>query len=197
MAAELYLSGIPIASEGADWVITVDELAHGNLNAVVGFIPLLPAVVGKTGIILKHGRQKLRINVEVARTVKALPIDEMIQLLESTRRLARNMAKAGIERPAGTAAHHIVPAALEKFPHATKTREILDKFDISVENAANGVYLPSKFDDSVRAAYHGKIHTKRYYEALHTRLKTARSKQDVLLILDQIRNQLLLGKSPH
>ena len=197
LASELYLSGISIVSEGADWVITIHDLSEGNYYAAIGLLPLLPASVGKTGVILKHGRQSLRISAEAARGVKALPVKELIELLESTRKLARNMVKAGIDRPASTAAHHIVPATLEKFTSAAKAREILSKFGISVENAANGVYLPSKFDDAVKAAYHGSIHSRRYCEELYARLRTARSKEEALLALNQIRKELLTGRFPH
>lgn len=196
LAAELYVSGISLASEGADWVVTVHELSEGNYYAAIGLLPLLPATVGKTGVVLKHGRQSLRVSLAEARKIKGLPIDELIGLLESTRLLARNMEKAGIARPAGTAAHHIVPASLKKFKSADRARKILNKFGIALENAANGVYLPSKFDDAVKAAYHGTLHTERYFDEVLRRLSNARSKADVLVILDGIRNELLRNKFP-
>jgi hypothetical protein len=90
-----------------------------------------------------------------------------------------------------------VPAALKKFPSAEKARALLTKFGISVENAANGVYLPSKFDDAVKAAYHGSIHSRRYCDALYSRLTKARSKEEAILALNQIRKELLAGKFPH
>jgi hypothetical protein len=105
--------------------------------------------------------------------------------------------KAGIIRPPGVAAHHIVPAALKKFPSAEQARNILIKFGISVENAANGVYLPAKFEDAVRAAYHGSVHSRRYCDELYFRLRTARSKEEALLVLNQIRKELLAGTFPH
>lgn len=131
------------------------------------------------------------------RGIKALPVGQLIELLESTRKLARNMAKAGIDRPAGTAAHHIVPAGLKKFRSAEKARAILSKFGIGVENAANGVYLPSRFDDAVKAAYHGTLHSKRYFDEVLKRLQKARSKEEALVILNQIRKELLAGNFPH
>jgi hypothetical protein len=197
LASELYLSGISIVNEGADWVITIHELSEGNYYAAIGLLPLLPASVGKTGVVLKHGRQSLRISAETVRGIKALPVGQLIELLESTRKLTRNMAKAGIARPAGTAAHHIVPAGMKKFRSAEKARNILTKFGIGVEHAANGVYLPSQFDDAVKAAYHGSVHSRRYCEELYARLKIARSKEEVLIILNQIRRELLAGTFPH
>jgi hypothetical protein len=197
LASELYLSGISIVNEGADWVITIHDLSEGNYYAAIGLLPLLPASVGKTGVVLKHGQQTMRISAEAVRGVKSLPVGELIELLESTRKLSRNMVKAGIDRPAGTAAHHIVPAGLKKFRSAGKARSILSRFGISVENAANGVYLPSNFDDAVKAAYHGTLHSKRYFDEVLKRLQKARSKEEALIILNQIRNDLLAGNFPH
>jgi len=107
------------------------------------------------------------------------------------------MVKAGIDRPAGTAAHHIVPAGVKKFRSAEKARAILSKFGIRVENAANGVYLPSRFDEAVRAAYHGTLHSKRYFDEVLRRLQLARSEEDALVILNKIRKELLAGTFPH
>ncbi|MGD9722012.1 MAG: AHH domain-containing protein [Pirellulales bacterium] len=196
LAAELVESGISIASEGADWVITIHELSEGNYYAAIGLLPLLPAAVGKTGVILKHGAQSLRIPAKSASAVKALPVKQLLELLESTRKLARNMEKAGIKRPPNTAAHHIVPAALDKFPSAGKARAILAKFGIDLQNAANGVYLPSKFDNAVKAAYHGTLHTKEYFDEVYARLRVAKSAEEALDILNEIRRDLLSGKFP-
>jgi hypothetical protein len=196
LASQLYLSGITIASEGADWVVTISELSDGNYQAAIGLLPLLPAVVGKTGIVLKHGRQSLRISADAARRIKGIPVHDLIELLESTRKLARNMEKAGIVRPAGTAAHHIVPAGLEKFHSAVEARAILKRFHIDVHNAANGVYLPSKFDDALRAAYHRGVRTQLYFDEILRRLKFAQTAEDALLVLNQIRRELLLGTFP-
>ncbi len=197
LAAELYLSGISIVNEGADWVLTFHELSEGNYYAAIAFLPLIPAAVGNASVVLKHGKQTIHVSAEAIRKIKALPVDELIELLESTRNLARNMEKAGITRPANTTAHHIVPVTLKKLPGAEEARAILVKFGIGLENAANGVYLPTSFDDAVKAANHGSVHTKKYYEELLKRLDTTKSKEDVLIILDAIRKELLTGKFPH
>ncbi len=81
-ASQLYLSGISVVNEGADWVITIHDLSEGNYYALIGLLPLLPAAVATTGIVLKHGRKKYRINPKTAKYAKALPIDELIELIE-------------------------------------------------------------------------------------------------------------------
>ena len=193
LASQLYLSGVSIVSEGADWVITIHELSEGNYQAAIGLLPLLPAIVGKTKIILKHGDETLRISAEAARGAKRVPVNTLIELLQSTQDLARNMVKAGIRRLPGTEAHHIVPSAI-KGPSADKLRAILEKFGIDQHSAANGVFLPTTLNKTVRAEVHGYgLRSPAYCDALWSRLKKARSKQEVLIILDQIRNELLRG----
>jgi hypothetical protein len=197
IASELYLAGITIVSEGANLVVTFSDLSEGNYYAAIGFLPLLMAAVGKTGVVLKHGRESLRVSAEALQSGKALPVNQLIALLESTRNLARNMEKAGISRPAGTAAHHIVPAALAKYQSAVEARTILKRFGIGLENAANGVYLPSTLQDVVKAARHGTLHTKKYSDKVLERLATVSSKEEALMALDRIRNDLLRGTFPH
>jgi hypothetical protein len=48
-AARLYLAGIGIVNEGADWVVTVSEIADGHYEAAVGFLPAIPASVFRNG----------------------------------------------------------------------------------------------------------------------------------------------------
>ena len=69
LAAELYLSGLSLTNEGADWVITVHDVSQGNYLAAIGFLPLLPASVGE--VILRHGSQTLRVSVSALRKVKS------------------------------------------------------------------------------------------------------------------------------
>jgi len=183
--------------EGADWVITLHDVSQGHYFAAIGLLPMFPASVGKTGIVLKHGHETLHVSAAAAKKLRSVPIEEWIQALESTRKLIRNMELAKITRPANYAAHHIVAANLSKFPSAVKAREILIKFGIDINNAANGVYLPAKFEAEINAAYHGSLHTKRYADELDKRISIAKSREDVLIILDKIRNELLRGRFPH
>ncbi|MBK9121340.1 MAG: RES domain-containing protein [Phycisphaerales bacterium] len=58
MAAELYLAGISVASEGADWVVTISDISAGKANwaTAAAFLPLVSAgtvkVVGSSGELL-------------------------------------------------------------------------------------------------------------------------------------------------
>ncbi|MBX9788589.1 MAG: hypothetical protein K2Y37_06710, partial [Pirellulales bacterium] len=48
-AANLYLSGLTILSDGADFVMTVHEVQEGNYQAAVGFLPFVPASIFSSG----------------------------------------------------------------------------------------------------------------------------------------------------
>jgi hypothetical protein len=113
----------------------------------------------------------------------------------SSKRLAANMEAAGVHRPPGTDTHHIVAANAEA---ASTARAVLRRFGIDIDDAANGVFLPSN-SSVVSAApglVHSTVHTKRYYDAVTARLRLARSRQDVLDALDNIRQTLLSGALP-
>jgi len=185
-AAEIIAS---VVNEGADLCITLNHLAEGDFTAAVGLLPFIPATAGKGGrILLRHGDVVLDISPDALRNLRRAGIagstDELIEFLESTARLARNMEKAGIPRPPNTQAHHIV-ASGSNYRAAAKARAILDKYKISVENVANGVYLPT--------GPHRGMHTKAYYKAVASRLARVRSRAAVIEKLDVIRYELLRG----
>jgi hypothetical protein len=60
--AAVYYGGVGIVSEAADLVMTVDEVTKGNYPAAIGFLPWVPATVGKgvkvvnrtTGLVVAH-----------------------------------------------------------------------------------------------------------------------------------------------
>ena len=108
----------------------------------------------------------------------------------SSRVLRKNMKEAGIEEPDyPNAAHHIVAG---KSPKARESRKILEKYGIDINDAANGVFLPTKKGVS-NSAYHPSLHKKEYYIKVNEALRNANSKEDILFILDDIREQLLEG----
>jgi hypothetical protein len=52
-AAELYLSGIGVASDGVDLVLTINELSEGNYTAIAGALPFIPvSLLGSSGRVL-------------------------------------------------------------------------------------------------------------------------------------------------
>jgi len=193
--AELYVSGVGIVSEPADLVINIDAGFKGNyMQAAIGMIPFLPSGVAKSGLVLKHGDQVFKLSAEFVEKARAskIPLTEVLDYFQDTQKLVRNMEKAGIIRPANTAGHHIVAKA-SKFPGAVRAREILEKFGIDVNNAANGVYLPNTKDSLAPGLYHPSLHTKAYYAAVAERLENAKTLENVLETLNDIRSELLNG----
>jgi hypothetical protein len=107
--------------------------------------------------------------------------------------LAENLRLAGVVRPADSAAHHI---ASWDHPDAARARAILDRFDVGIDSADNGVYLPNTRESGAPGSYHPRLHNSDYYEAIDAALDRATSRVDVMDILDQIRQQLLNGTFP-
>ncbi|MCA9686423.1 MAG: AHH domain-containing protein, partial [Myxococcales bacterium] len=97
---------------------------------------------------------------------------------------------------AGWHAHHIVAKGAGK---AQPARDILDDFGIKVSDTINGVFLPATETAAAtsKAAYHPKIHTTKYYEAVNNRLAKADSPEDVIAILGKIARELRAGKFPY
>jgi len=107
--------------------------------------------------------------------------------------LRRNLENAGVDRPTyANAAHHIV-AGGSKNEAAVNSRNILQQYGIDINDAANGVFLPTD-RNVIGAIYHPSMHTKAYYKKVNDMLGYATSRQDVLDILNDISNQLLEGK---
>jgi RHS repeat-associated protein len=117
--------------------------------------------------------------------------------LASSAILGANMALSGMARPLDTDAHHIAPGRDSRFPGARESREILEKFNIDINDPANGVYLPGSSSSSAPGANHPSLHTKVYYEELFRRLSQATTRDQVIQILNQIRQELLNNTFPH
>jgi len=75
---------------------------------------------------------------------------------------------------------------------ADKAREILDKWEIKTDDAANGVRLPYKTGTGT-GAYHPGVHTREYYEEVERLLKQATSREDAIRILKDIGHRLSRG----
>lgn len=103
-------------------------------------------------------------------------------------KLRENLMKAGVaEPPYNNAAHHIV-AVTSKY--AREARAILQKYNIDINGADNGVFLPT-VKGVAKATYHNSLHTERYYRRITELLSVARGRDDVLDILNDISEQLL------
>ncbi len=108
----------------------------------------------------------------------------------SSKVLRKNLIEAGIEVPGyKNAAHHIVAGSADR---AKEARAILQKYGVDINDASNGVFLPT-VKDVADSAYHPSLHTDAYYRKVTDLLSGANSKGDVLDILDDISEQLIDG----
>jgi hypothetical protein len=96
---------------------------------------------------------------------------------------------SGVKEPDfPNAAHHIVAG---KAPSAEAARQILLEYGVDINDAANGVFLPTIKGES--GAYHPSLHTDGYYRKVTEALNIATSKEDVIDILADIAEQLSKG----
>ena len=106
-----------------------------------------------------------------------------VAIKPSSKVLRNNMIKAGVEVPDyANAAHHIVAGTAKK---ASDARAILSKYKVGINDASNGVFLPTVKGVS-EAAYHPGLHTNAYYDKVNDLLNKAKSKQEVIDILKYI-----------
>jgi RHS repeat-associated protein len=91
--------------------------------------------------------------------------------------LADNMKAAGKgARPKCQAAHHIVAGDDAR---AARSRSILDAFDIDINGAENGVYLPyANSSQGCTDNYHNAIHTDDYYSKVQKLLERAKQQAE-------------------
>lgn len=111
----------------------------------------------------------------------------------SSATLRANMTARGVTEPANHAAHHIVAGGSNN-EDAERSRQILETFDIDVNEAVNGVYLPSCTRLACPpATTHSRVHTGDYYANVYARLQTAETAEEARAILRQIAEELAKG----
>ena len=120
---------------------------------------------------------------------------EVAQGRASSRALGVALEASGVPRPPGYAAHHIAAGADERGELA---RGVLKKFNIGINDASNGVFLPANRATQVIAGetIHSTLHTKEYYDAVNEALRGATTRQQVIGILQNIRQALQSGDYP-
>ena len=116
--------------------------------------------------------------------------------------LRDNMEAAGLDVPDGHAAHHMV--LKRGGGHWGEiAREQLDRLDIKINDAENGVPLPGTHvprgtvDEPIGGPYHGTIHTRAYYREVARRLVQAKTEAEGRAALRKIRQDIIDGTFPH
>lgn len=118
--------------------------------------------------------------------------EDYLLLKSNSQQLADNMANGGMGiKPKGYAAHHAIPATE---PGAQNARDILNKYGIDINDAVNGVYLPTPKDKTAtQGIEHNGRHPLSYAERVNRLIIDADNiggKQSVLNKLNDIKNNL-------
>jgi len=110
----------------------------------------------------------------------------------SSRKLLQALLKAGKEPLKGEVPHHVVSHTDVR---AEEARKILAKFDVGIDSADNGVFLPgtTKAPNPKGKAVHSTVHTDRYYKAVEAAIKDAVSKEDLIDKLQKLSVKLENG----
>jgi hypothetical protein len=136
-------------------------------------------------------QQKILEDAEAAKR----ELFEVAQGRASSRALGVALEASGVPRPPGYAAHHIAAGADERGEFA---RGVLKKFNIGINDASNGVFLPANQATQVIAGetIHSTLHTKKYYDAVNDALSGAITRQQAITALQTIRSALQSGDFP-
>ncbi|SDX72233.1 S8 family serine peptidase [Paenibacillus sp. CF384] len=120
--------------------------------------------------------------------------------------LDRELIAAGISKPdvpevSSWAAHHIIAKNINGNPDIEIAQAILAKYDIDINSAANGVWLPKLkgesgvLIDGTMVSTHNGYHVGDYFEYVREMLEEVQDDRDkVLLAIEQIRSDLLTNK---
>ncbi len=90
----------------------------------------------------------------------------------------------------GNAAHHIVGGGKASAP----AREILERYGIDINDPRNGIFLPMSPENILKGTNHPGKHQDEYFFEVNRRLGEARSKDQCLEILDDLKEELYKGK---
>ncbi len=174
------------------WDEALSSYANGKLRE---------AAVHAAGMVLEQGLTVATGGMGKAATTTGRALDAGVVTATtstaatggSSRVLGKALEAAGTSCPAQSAAHHMVAANAKA---AKKAREILEAAGVHIDDAANGVFLPAtkKSANPTGATVHSSMHTRGYYNSVNKMLSNSTSRQEVIEILDQIRQTLQSGR---
>ncbi len=113
-------------------------------------------------------------------------------VLRKNMELAMDQKSVNISRAfGGTAAHHVIEGSDKA---ALKSRDILKKFDIDINAAENGIFLPDGPNSIYKGSRHITSHTEAYSNYVYNKIKDSKSKSDLISSLMEIKHELYSGK---
>lgn len=192
------LKEVPVGKDALKVVCHADEsctpVIHNLSENAVKFSDEFNAV------ILRERRKAITDNhqfISIEQLGKSKPKANLVE--KSSRNKLRTNIYARMEKEyvdvakgfGGTEAHHVVEG---NAPAAAKSREILKKFGIGINDAENGVLLPSDRDKSIyRGALHNTSHSEKYSEYVYQKIKNVKSQEELILRLTEIKKALVKG----
>ena len=159
----------------------LSALAQGNRSGVVE-----GSGAGELGAVENPTETSVNQQVEKADPASKQPSSPYAQLEMA-------LEAAGEPRPPGHAVHHIVALNDRR---AALARHILQEFDIPINSADNGVWLPGTRDVG-SGVYHRELNTREYHAEVYCRLKNAIDKEEILGVLRDIKIELSENKFPY
>ena len=78
-------------------------------------------------------------------------------------------------------------------PSAERARDLLKKFKIDINDPRNGILLPTKPESIMKGTIH-KSHLPPYDDIVYDRLKMAKTQEQALEILDDLKKELYKGQ---
>lgn len=212
-----------VAADFQNWEWSWAHVGQTALD-VVGCVPLIGCLkyTDEVADLLKGGKKLLNSGTEIVEQTlkKSDNFDELANVSKvaqkqadkvdevasttyktaqtvskaSSKLLRENLIKAGKKVPNyPNAAHHIVAGNAKK---AEGSRKILSKFGIDINDAVNGVFLPTQKGVS-NGVYHPSLHTDKYYLTVEQMLKQAESKEEAIDVLKNIATKLMNGTFAH
>lgn len=149
--------------------------------------------------ILKERRKAITENYQIISSQRLAKTKRIGNLEESasTKKLRDNLyARMGQEEVnvakgfGGTAAHHVIEGS---DPAAAKSREILKKFHIGINDAENGVLLPTDEMSIYKGAMHNTNHSNKYSLYVYNKIKNVKSQLELISKLTEIKRSLVNG----
>ncbi|MDE7441378.1 MAG: AHH domain-containing protein [Muribaculaceae bacterium] len=150
-------------------------------------------------LILKERRKAITWNHQLIPSKNLINSKRIGNLNEapSTRKLRENMyARMGAEEVnvakafGGTEAHHVIEGSDKA---ASKSREILKKFKIGINDAENGVLLPEDERSIYKGAIHKTNHSDEYSLYVYNKIKNVKTQEELIYTLTEIKRKLING----
>lgn len=150
-------------------------------------------------ILLRERRKAITDGHQLISSERLLKTKRIGDLTESAsaKKLRDNLySRMGIEEAnvakafGGTAAHHVIEGSDKA---ATKSREILKKFKIGINDAENGVLLPTDELSIYKGAIHNTNHSDAYSSYVYNKIKNVKSQEELIIRLTEIKRSLING----